>query len=58
MSVTYDHYPELHRLVEQLPPESAPEARAVFGDSPCRESPTRVKGFEILDVVPEKGWCS
>ncbi|MGW4740207.1 hypothetical protein [Nocardia xishanensis] len=30
MSVTYDHYPELHRLVEQLPPESAPEARAVL----------------------------
>ncbi|MCP2320715.1 hypothetical protein APR12_006098 [Nocardia amikacinitolerans] len=30
MSVAYDHYPELHRLIEQLPPESAPEARAVL----------------------------
>ncbi|MEV4240980.1 MULTISPECIES: hypothetical protein [unclassified Nocardia] len=27
MSVAYDHYPELHRLVEQLRPEVAPAAR-------------------------------
>lgn len=25
--MAYDHYPELHRLVEQLPPEVAPAAR-------------------------------
>ncbi|WP_029901911.1 hypothetical protein [Nocardia brasiliensis] len=27
MSVAYDHYPELHRLVEQLRPDAAPAAR-------------------------------
>ncbi|WP_280396614.1 hypothetical protein [Nocardia carnea] len=30
MSVAYDHYPELHRLVEQLRPEAAPAARAAL----------------------------
>ncbi|MEV0296769.1 hypothetical protein [Nocardia sp. NPDC050710] len=30
MSVAYDHYPELHRLVEQLQPEAAPAARAAL----------------------------
>ncbi|MFE3543996.1 hypothetical protein ACFXK0_13605 [Nocardia sp. NPDC059177] len=27
MTAAYDHYPELHRLVEQLRPETAPAAR-------------------------------
>ena len=27
MSVAYDHYPELHRLIERLRPDAEPEAR-------------------------------
>ncbi|MFR9753289.1 hypothetical protein ACL02S_19935 [Nocardia sp. 004] len=30
MSVADDHYPELHRLVEQLRPEAEPAARAAL----------------------------
>jgi hypothetical protein len=27
MSVAFDHYPELHRLVDELPPAAEPAAR-------------------------------
>ena len=30
MSVAYDHYPELHDLVERLRPENADQARRVL----------------------------
>ena len=50
MSAAYDHYPELHALVDRLRPENADEARRVLlrlvqGDGPR----TRLHSLPVFD---------
>ncbi|WP_157978824.1 MULTISPECIES: hypothetical protein [Nocardia] len=52
MSVAYDHYPELHRLVEQLQPEAAPAARAALLRGDLHGGPLLFGLAETAAIVP------
>ncbi|MBH0780992.1 hypothetical protein [Nocardia bovistercoris] len=49
MSVAYDHYPELHRLVEQLRPETAPAAREALLKLVRDDEPDRLAALPVFD---------
>ncbi|WP_188828825.1 hypothetical protein [Nocardia camponoti] len=49
MTAAYDHYPELHRLVEQLRPESAPAARAALLRLVKEPSTDRLAALPMFD---------
>ncbi|MFC9964959.1 MULTISPECIES: hypothetical protein [Nocardia] len=49
MTAAYDHYPELHRLVEQLRPETAPAAREALLRLVKSSTPDRLAALPTFD---------
>ncbi len=49
MTAAYDHYPELHRLVEQLRPETAPAAREALLRLVQDPTPNRLAALPSFD---------